>query len=59
MNPAVQLLVERIHELGLISDEPRHLTRTFLSPAMLQANALVGKWMTAGGIDSCISSGTS
>ena len=51
MNPAVQLLVERIHELGLISDEPGHLTRTFLSPAMLQADALVGKWMTADGMD--------
>jgi allantoate deiminase len=38
-------------ELGAISDEPGRLTRTFHSPAMQQANALVGSWMSAAGLE--------
>ena len=34
-----------LDELGRITDEPGCLTRTFLSPAMKRANALVGGWM--------------
>jgi allantoate deiminase len=48
-NPA-QLLVRRLDELGRVSDEKGKLTRTFLSPAMHRANALVGKWMREAGL---------
>lgn len=37
-------------ELGAISDEAGRLTRTFHSPAMRRANALVGSWMQAAGL---------
>src|SRR5262249_19254334 len=46
----VQQLVRRLDELGRISDEPKRLTRTFLSPAMRRANAVVGKWMREAGL---------
>lgn len=39
------LLAQRLDELGRVTDEPGRLTRTFLSPGMRQANALVGGWM--------------
>ena len=38
-------VTQRCEELGAISDEPGCLTRTFHSPAMQRANALVGSWM--------------
>jgi allantoate deiminase len=38
-------LIERCDALGAISDEAGRLTRTFHSPAMRRANALVGSWM--------------
>src|SRR5438105_15259796 len=38
-------LVRMLDELGRVTDEPGRLTRTFLSPAMGRANALVGRWM--------------
>ena len=47
---SAQILVRRLDELGKISDEPGALTRTFLSPAMVRANALVGKWMREAGL---------
>jgi allantoate deiminase len=37
-------------ELGAISDEPDRLTRTFHSPAMQRANALVSTWMRSAGL---------
>jgi allantoate deiminase len=37
-------------ELGRVSDEPGKLTRTFLSPAMRRANAMVGDWMKEAGL---------
>ncbi len=37
-------------ELGRVTDEPGRLTRTFLSPAMQRANALVGGWMAEAGL---------
>lgn len=39
-----------LDELGRVSDEEGKLTRTFLSPAMCRANALVGEWMRAIGL---------
>src|SRR6185295_12239967 len=41
----------RCDELGAISDETGRLTRTFHSPAMQRANALVGSWIQAAGLD--------
>lgn len=43
--------MQRCDELGAISDEPGRLTRTFHSPAMARANALVGGWMRDAGLD--------
>jgi allantoate deiminase len=48
--PASGLLARRLDELGRVTDVPGTLTRTFLSPAMARANALVGKWMRAAGL---------
>ena len=44
-------LMRRCDELGAITDEPGRLTRTFHSPAMSRANALVGAWMREAGLD--------
>jgi allantoate deiminase len=43
-------LQRMLDELGRVSDERGQLTRTFLSPAMRQANALVGGWMKEAGL---------
>jgi allantoate deiminase len=43
--------MRRCDALGAISDEPGRLTRTFHSPAMQRANALVGSWMREAGLD--------
>jgi allantoate deiminase len=43
--------MQRCDALGAISDEPGRLTRTFHSPAMQRANALVGSWMREAGLD--------
>ena len=50
MATAAQQLVRRLDELGRVTDEPGRLTRTFLSPAMERANALVGGWMRDAGL---------
>ena len=55
MNPTVlssaaRLLDDRLAELGRVTDEPGRLTRTFLSPAMERANALIGGWMREAGL---------
>jgi allantoate deiminase len=42
--------MQRCDALGAISDEPDRLTRTFHSPAMQRANALVGEWMREAGL---------
>ena len=44
-------VLARCDELGAISDEVGRLTRTFHSPAMQRANALVGSWMRAAGLE--------
>jgi allantoate deiminase len=43
--------MRRCDELGAISEEPGRLTRTFHSPAMQRANALVGSWMREAGLE--------
>lgn len=50
LSPAARLLVRRLDELGQVTDEPGRLTRTFLSPAMRRANALVAEWMREAGL---------
>jgi allantoate deiminase len=50
ISPAARLLDERLAELGRVTDEPGRLTRTFLSPAMERANALIGGWMREAGL---------
>jgi allantoate deiminase len=47
----VSTIMSRLHALGQISDEPGRLTRTFCSPAMRRANALVGSWMRQAGME--------
>ncbi len=47
---AARQLVSWLDELGGVSDELGQLTRTFLSPAMRRANALVGTWMRGVGL---------
>jgi allantoate deiminase len=48
--PALERLLSRIEELGAITDTPGSLTRTFLSPANLQAARQVMAWMEAAGL---------
>jgi allantoate deiminase len=50
MSESAARIVERLERLGRITDEPGVLTRTFLSPAMRQANAQVEAWMLAAGL---------
>jgi allantoate deiminase len=42
--------MRRCDELGRVSEEQGRLTRTFASPAMRKANALVGSWMRKAGL---------
>jgi allantoate deiminase len=42
--------MQRVEALAKISDDPNCLTRTFCSPAMRRANALVGSWMRMAGM---------
>lgn len=50
MADSTQRLVRMLGELGRVTDEPGRLTRTFLSPAMKRAHALVGGWMQETGL---------
>ena len=43
-------IMRRCDELGRVSEEKGRLTRTFASPAMREANALVGLWMREAGL---------
>jgi allantoate deiminase len=47
---AATVLARRLDALSRVSDERGATTRTFLSPAMGRANALVGGWMRAAGL---------
>ena len=51
MRDLAQTVIQRIEALGEISDEPGRLTRTFCSPAMREANSLVGSWMREAGME--------
>jgi allantoate deiminase len=48
---AAKELVRRLDQLARISDVRGETTRTFMSPAMGRANALVGAWMNAADLD--------
>lgn len=50
MANAARQLVSMLGELGRVTDESGRLTRTFLSPAMQRANALVAGWMKDAGL---------
>lgn len=50
MPTPAQSVMQRINELAAITDEPGVITRTYGSPGMLRANALVGEWMQAAGM---------
>lgn len=56
MSAAAQLLARRLDELALVTDGPGRITRTFLSPAMRRANALVAGWMKEAGLKTRIDS---
>jgi allantoate deiminase len=43
-------VMRRCDELGRVSEAKGRLTRTFASPAMREANALVGSWMREAGL---------
>jgi allantoate deiminase len=43
-------IARRLEQLARVSDERGATTRTFLSPAMRRANALVGGWMRGAGL---------
>src|SRR5882724_2992804 len=45
-----QAVMERIETLAGISEEPDRLTRGYGSPALRQANGLVGAWMREAGL---------
>lgn len=47
---AAEELARRLRQLARVSDERGATTRTFLSPAMRRANALVGGWMRGAGL---------
>ncbi|NJD00405.1 Zn-dependent hydrolase, partial [Candidatus Erwinia dacicola] len=42
--------MSRCDALAEISETPEYLTRVYLSPEHLRANALVGKWMKGAGM---------
>jgi allantoate deiminase len=48
-SPLAQKTLDRLNELAAITDQPGVTTRTFLSPAMARANALVGGWLNRAG----------
>ncbi len=49
-------IAQMLDELGQVTDEPGRLTRTFLSPGMKRANALVAGWMKGTGLKVCTDS---
>jgi allantoate deiminase len=46
---AAELAIRRCHELAQFTEEPGHVTRTFLSPPMHDVHALMGQWMRDSG----------
>jgi allantoate deiminase len=49
MSPAAERVMARADALAAISETPDALTRVYLSPQHLQANQLVGQWMSQAG----------
>lgn len=47
---AARKILQRLEALAGISENPKNLTRTFASPAMRRANALVASWMREAGM---------
>lgn len=47
---AAARVMARCDQLAEISETPGFLTRVYLSPEHLRANALVGEWMAAAGM---------
>jgi len=45
------IVLERCAALGKVSEEPGRLVRRYATPAMREANALVGGWMRDAGLD--------
>ena len=50
LKQAAATLARRLDRLARVSDERGATTRTFMSPAMRRANALVGAWMRGAGL---------
>jgi allantoate deiminase len=50
VNALARQVMGRCDELSHVSEEKGRLTRTFASPAMREANALVGSWMRQAGM---------
>src|SRR5271165_6200321 len=50
LTKAAGTLARRLEQLARVSEERGETTRTFLSPAMRRANALVGRWMRGAGL---------
>ncbi|ADV84234.1 allantoate amidohydrolase [Terriglobus saanensis] len=50
MSADAQRVMERCSALASVTDVAGETTRTFLSPAMARANAVVGEWMQAAGM---------
>jgi allantoate deiminase len=50
MSSGARKIMARIDALGAVSDEHGRLTRTYGSPAMRRANALVARWMREAGM---------
>ncbi|MEO5713082.1 MAG: M20 family metallo-hydrolase [Luteolibacter sp.] len=51
MPSSLQKALSRLDQLGLVSDSPDHLVRTFLSPANRRASELVLEWMKELGME--------
>ena len=50
MSPAAERVMARADALAAISETPDALTRVYLSTQHLQANQLVGQWMSQAGM---------
>src|SRR5690349_17855980 len=44
------MIIERCRQLAACTEEPGHITRTFLSPPMREVHRLVREWMEEAGL---------
>jgi allantoate deiminase len=51
MEKAANLAIARCRQLALFTEEPGHVTRTFLSPPMRGVHALLSEWLRAAGCE--------